>query len=104
MNKILINKKYKDIYNLLYLAHNAMTNNDYSLPLSLYPNEVFHCNPKDAWDEWENKKYIEHYPESVTTWNRIQSLSKRIQKIESKRLKNVTYCNKSNKNLSKLSH
>jgi|SRR3989344_2826372 len=96
MDILLLNRKNIDIQDLQD-GFRAIDNNDFSIPY--LPNVMYHSNPQDAWDFWENEQYLLKMNECSMYWNKIQGLSRRIRKLEAKRRNNSSYCLKSTANL-----
>jgi S-methylmethionine-dependent homocysteine/selenocysteine methylase len=72
----------------------AIKNNDTSLPLEFYPNEMYTDEPSNEWDMYENEKFKKNWKRCVKHWQKTLSKARRILKIERERLKNPLYCKK----------
>ena len=60
---------------------------------------MYHGNPKDAWDKWENDKFKSNWCACVSLFNKHLSLVRRHYKLIKMRKNNPQYCNKSEINL-----
>lgn len=69
-----------------------------SRPPKYEPYEMYHGNPQDGWDRWENERYEFHLPGCILEWNRRISFAHRTLKLYNKRLINPLYCKKSPRN------
>ena len=91
MTKILSDKKVEFVLNYL-------ENNEKHLPLEYTPNEMFHFNPKNEWDRWENDRYKQNLPSCGDRWNPLRSFVLRSIKLAQIRTINPQYKNKSDNN------
>lgn len=69
-----------------------------SLPLRLYPGCMYHPKPQDAWDRWENSKYLVQIEEQCRFWFQLSAFVRRHIKVWEKRKIDKSYCNKSDRN------
>lgn len=98
MNPLLLGVKYANYAKDLHIAFRAIENNSFSMPIELYPNEMFYSEPKNAWEAWENDRFDENYDSCTKYWNSLLGIARRLKKLERKRVKNKEYCNKSDRN------
>jgi hypothetical protein len=102
MNPLLLEIKYAKYSKDLHMAFKAIDEMSFSMPIQLYPDELFHIDTKNTWDRFENDKFIENYDQSVNYWNSLLGVARRLKKLERKRIKNKSYCNKSDRNFRKV--
>ena len=67
--------------------------------IEYYPNEMYHSDPKDFWDTWENERFKSNWDECVILFNKHLSLVRRHDKLIKMRKNNPQYCNKYETNL-----
>ena len=67
---------------------------DRSLPSEMQPTVMYHCTCQNAWDSWENVKYIEQMREQNKFWCRVVSKVLREEKLQRKRAAGKNYCKK----------
>ena len=102
MNEILSANRYKEYAKYIQYGLDIIHNENFKMSSFFYPNEMYHKNPKDCWDFYENEKYTEHIDGCIMFWNSVLNLARRIHKLNNRRKQNIIYCNKSDYNIKKL--
>ena len=84
----------------LQLAKQAIESGNESIPAhyQFSPACMYHSEPKDAWDYWENDKYKAEWPECAKEWSQSLSKVRRLIKLQRMRQLNPSYYNKSERN------
>lgn len=72
------------------------------IPIRYYPNEMFHPDPQDAWDQWENERHDQNWFHTVKHWSILTAYVRRRIKLCGKRRTDPSYCNKSARNYAKV--
>lgn len=72
------------------------------VPFRFRPSEVYHFDPKDAWDNWENEKHEESRRETANYWSKMSAYVRRRIKLATRREGNPSYCKKSTRNYAKV--
>ncbi len=81
---------------------NAIDKKCYDMPPEYYPVDYYAKYKTDPWKKLPDRKYMEDLPFCLAKWNIILSLSRRIRKLEQKRILDSDYCNRSNRNIEKI--
>lgn len=70
----------------------------HNLWLKYEPNEMYHPQPENGWDEWENEKYDVEFKNSRVYYS--QAISKLLRNDKLKRMREINplYCNKTKRN------